>query len=135
MLLADPAPGPVRLGPAEAVHADTERPAADRAPVEVGVETRNGDRLEVDVRQGLVIREIGEMRDLADFLQISHGHTWSNDRACPWLRYESALRPVRLQLPFRFSQLLWKAGGPNPTDDTAVGVPVGYTPKNTSASA
>ncbi|MFG3338834.1 hypothetical protein [Glycomyces sp. NPDC048151] len=68
MLFADPAPGPVRLGPAEAVHADTERPVADRPPVELGVQARHGDRLEVDVRQGLVIREIGEMRDLADFL-------------------------------------------------------------------
>jgi hypothetical protein len=77
----------VRLGTAEAVHADAEGPVADRPPVEVGVETRHGDRLEVDVRQGLVIREIGEMRDLADFLQRSHGHAWSNDRACPWLRF------------------------------------------------
>jgi hypothetical protein len=58
----------VRLGPAEAVDADAEGPVADRAPVEVGVEARHGSRLEVDVRQGLVIREIGEMRDLADFL-------------------------------------------------------------------
>jgi len=58
----------VRLGAAEAVHADTEGPVADRAPKEISVETRDGDRLEVDVRQGLVIREIGEMRDLADFL-------------------------------------------------------------------
>jgi hypothetical protein len=64
--LADPAPGAVRLGPGEAVHADAEDPVADGAPVEVGVEARHRDRVEVDVRQGLVKREIGEMRDLAD---------------------------------------------------------------------
>jgi hypothetical protein len=120
----------MRLGPAEAVHADTERSVADRAPVEVGVETRDRDRLEVDVRQGLVIREIGEMRDLADHhrgisLSKSHGHTWSNDRECPWLRSDRALWPVRLQLPFRFSPLLWKTGGPNPDPSNVVGVPVG----------
>jgi hypothetical protein len=84
--LADPAPSAMGLGPAEAVHADAEQPVPDRAAVEVGVQTRDRDRIEVDVRQGLVIREIGEMRDLADFLSISHGHAWSNDRACPWLR-------------------------------------------------
>ncbi|MFC3495158.1 hypothetical protein [Glycomyces rhizosphaerae] len=86
MRLADPAPGPVRLFPAEAVHADAEQAGADRAAVEVGVEARDRDRIEVDVRQGFVIREIGEMRDLADFLLISQGHARSNDRACPWLR-------------------------------------------------
>ncbi|WP_157974750.1 hypothetical protein [Glycomyces dulcitolivorans] len=67
MRLADPAPGPVGLGPAEPVHADAEQPVPDRAPVEVGVETRHRDAVEVDVHEGLVIREIGEMRDLADF--------------------------------------------------------------------
>jgi hypothetical protein len=87
MRLADPAPGPVRLGPAEAVDADAEQPVADRPAVEVGDEPRHGSRVEIDVRQGLVIREIGEMRDLADFLCRSHGHARSNDRTCPWLRY------------------------------------------------
>jgi hypothetical protein len=86
VLLADPAPGPVRLDAAKAVHADTEEPAAHGAAVEVGDEARYRGRIEVDVRQGLVIREIGEMRDLADFLCIGHGHVRSNDQTCPWLR-------------------------------------------------
>jgi hypothetical protein len=112
----------VRLSAVETIDPDAEDPVADRAPVEVGDETRYRGRLEVDVRQGLVIREIGEMRDLADFLCISHGHARSNDRACPRLRSASALWPVRLQLPFRFPPLPWKTGDPNPAENPAFGV-------------
>jgi hypothetical protein len=133
VLLADPAPGPVCLGPAEAVDADAEEPVADGAAVEVGDEARYRDRLEVDVRQGLVKREIGEMRDLADFLYGSHWHARSNDRTCPWLRSGSALWRVRLQLPFRSPPLPLKTGDPNPSPNTAFGVR--YTPKKISASA
>ncbi|WP_156925776.1 hypothetical protein [Glycomyces arizonensis] len=65
MLLADPSPGPVGLCSGEPVHADAEQAARDRTAVEVGVESRDRDALEVDVEQGLVKREIGELRELA----------------------------------------------------------------------
>ncbi|WP_155829945.1 hypothetical protein [Glycomyces tenuis] len=65
MLLADPAPGPVGLGARETVYADAEQPARHRPPVEVGVEPRDRDAVEVDVAQSLVKREIGELRELA----------------------------------------------------------------------
>ncbi|GAA1669503.1 hypothetical protein GCM10009830_14110 [Glycomyces endophyticus] len=133
------------LGPAEPVHADAQQPVPYRTAVEVGVEARHRDAVEIDVGERLVIREIGEMRDLADFhllrriglsragLCISHGHTRSNDRACPWLRIRSALRPFPLQVPFRIAPVALQTGGPPQGPGPALGVH--YTPKKTSASA
>jgi len=50
----------------EAVHADAEQPVADRPAVEVRVEAPYRDAFEVDIVQGLVKRELGEQRELAD---------------------------------------------------------------------
>ncbi|GAB3649973.1 hypothetical protein GCM10028833_18570 [Glycomyces tarimensis] len=83
MRFAHPAPGTMGLGAAEPVHADAEQPVADRSAVEVGVETRHGDAVEVDVAESLAEREIGELREPPDFIGESHGHVRSNEPDVP----------------------------------------------------